>query len=135
MYPFTLKGYLTNLVSSNPARKLSYRSKGVDRLRASAIYGEDDILSCSENSRVSAQDTFVGKRLNQPSGIELQPDAIGFGTLSAEITPTTNAFFPNDDEYDLDRPTDRFASIPEAIEDIRQGKVSFLPAYVIEESS
>ncbi|OAY35779.1 bifunctional riboflavin biosynthesis protein RIBA 1, chloroplastic isoform X1 [Manihot esculenta] len=123
MYPFTLKGYLTNLVSSNPARKLSYRSKGVDRLRASAIYGEDDILSCSENSRVSAQGTFVGKRLNQPSGIELQPDAIGFGTLSAEITPTTNAFFPNDDEHDLDRPTDRFASIPEAIEDIRQGKL------------
>ncbi|XP_011022835.1 PREDICTED: bifunctional riboflavin biosynthesis protein RIBA 1, chloroplastic-like isoform X2 [Populus euphratica] len=47
----------------------------------------------------------------------------GFGTLSAEITPTTGGFFADNDEYDLDRPTEGFASIPEAIEDIRQGKL------------
>ncbi|KAJ9170400.1 hypothetical protein P3X46_018510 [Hevea brasiliensis] len=85
--------------------------------------GEGDLLSCSENNKVSAQDTLLGKGLNQQSGIELQPDAIRFGTLCAEITPTTTAFFPNDDEYELDCPIDGFASIPEAIEDIHQGKL------------
>ncbi|KAK2656509.1 hypothetical protein Ddye_009561 [Dipteronia dyeriana] len=51
----------------------------------------------------------------QSSGIEIQHDTIGFG-------PTTTGFFANDDEHDLDRPTEGFATIPEAIEDIRQGK-------------
>ncbi|KAL5753379.1 hypothetical protein ACOSP7_023558 [Xanthoceras sorbifolium] len=58
----------------------------------------------------------------QSSGIEIQPDTIGFGTLGAEITPATTGLVANDDEYDLDRPIEGFASIPEAIEDIRQGK-------------
>ncbi|KAG8641036.1 hypothetical protein MANES_13G097101v8 [Manihot esculenta] len=123
LYPFTLQGGFTDLVLSNPARKLSFKLTGVDRLRASLMSGEGDILSCAENNGVSAQDTLIGKGLNQPSGIELQPDGIGFGKLSAEITPTTTAFSPNDDEYDLDRPTDGFASISEAIEDIHQGKL------------
>ncbi|KAJ6775085.1 GTP CYCLOHYDROLASE II-RELATED [Salix purpurea] len=68
---------------------------------------------------VSGQDKFV----NQSPGVELQPDAIGFGTLSAEITPSTGGFFVDNDEYDLDRPTEGCASIPEAIEDIHQGKM------------
>ncbi|KAK4840495.1 hypothetical protein QYF36_010252 [Acer negundo] len=51
----------------------------------------------------------------QSSGIEIQHDTIGFG-------PTTTGFLTNDDEHDLDRPTEGFATIPEAIEDIRQGK-------------
>ncbi|KAJ6305528.1 hypothetical protein OIU78_020964 [Salix suchowensis] len=45
------------------------------------------------------------------------------GTLSAEITPSTGGFFADNDEYDLDRPTEGCASIPEAIEDIHQGKM------------
>ncbi|KAF2283943.1 hypothetical protein GH714_017447 [Hevea brasiliensis] len=53
----------------------------------------------------------------------LSSSNLRFWNLTAEITPTTSAFFPNDDEYDLDHPTDGFASIPEAIEDIRQGKL------------
>ncbi|KAJ6413651.1 hypothetical protein OIU84_006452 [Salix udensis] len=47
----------------------------------------------------------------------------GSGTLSAEITPSTGGFFVDNDEYDLDRPTEGCASIPEAIEDIHQGKM------------
>ncbi|CAI9287039.1 unnamed protein product [Lactuca saligna] len=45
------------------------------------------------------------------------------GTLSAETTPTMNSFSNEADEYDLDQPTTGFSSIPEAIEDIRQGKM------------
>jgi 3,4-dihydroxy 2-butanone 4-phosphate synthase/GTP cyclohydrolase II len=83
------------------------------------ISGEGDVLSYPNDNVVSGQDKFV----NQSPAIELQPDATGFGTLSAEITPTTAGFLAANDEYDLDRPTEGFASIPEAIEDIRQGKV------------
>ncbi|XP_065875165.1 bifunctional riboflavin biosynthesis protein RIBA 1, chloroplastic-like isoform X2 [Euphorbia lathyris] len=109
--------YNTSFALSN------FQFNGNGRARASLITGDDDLLSIQNNNAVSVQSASIAKNLNQSSAIELQPDAIGFGTLSAEITPTTSAFFPNDDEYDLDCPTDGFSSIWEAIEDIRQGKL------------
>ncbi|XP_059432126.1 bifunctional riboflavin biosynthesis protein RIBA 1, chloroplastic-like [Corylus avellana] len=62
--------------------------------------------------------------VGEPNGIETRPDEIetAFGTIAAEITPTARGFFSNDD-YELDRPTDGFSSIPEAVEDIRKGKM------------
>lgn len=62
--------------------------------------------------------------MGEPNGIETRPDEIetAFGTIAAEITPTARGFFSKDD-YELDRPTDGFSSIPEAVEDIRKGKV------------
>ncbi|KAL0757054.1 hypothetical protein Bca101_094722 [Brassica carinata] len=60
------------------------------------------------------------KSNNGSMGIELQPDLVSFGTLAAEMIPTTMV---SSEEFDLDRPTDGFASIPQAIEDIRQGKL------------
>lgn len=58
------------------------------------------------------------------AGIEIQPDATALGTLSADTTPSGSTFPVDSDEYDLDHPTVGLSSIPEAIEDIRQGKVS-----------
>ncbi|KAH1047619.1 hypothetical protein J1N35_038403 [Gossypium stocksii] len=72
--------------------------------------------------------SFVDGLVDQQAGIEVQPNAISFETLAAEITPVTNGFFA--DEYDLDHPTQGFASIQEAIEDIRQGIVC--PSYLFE---
>ncbi|KAF7842995.1 bifunctional riboflavin biosynthesis protein RIBA 1, chloroplastic-like [Senna tora] len=60
---------------------------------------------------------------NESVGIEVQPDAIAFGTLAADTALTSNGFTADNDEFDLDRPTEGFASIPDAIEDIRQGKM------------
>ncbi|KAL1831751.1 hypothetical protein ACET3Z_001402 [Daucus carota] len=57
------------------------------------------------------------------SGIKVQSDAVSLGTLSAETTPSGTNFPTDSDEYDLDHPTAGFSSIPEAIEDIRQGKM------------
>lgn len=96
------------------ARKwcLSFRNLG--RAKAAVISGEGDLISYPNNNRVP-----------DSTGIEIQPDTIGLRTLAAEITPTTNNFFATDDEYDLDRPTEGLSSIAEAVEDIRQGKVSF----------
>ncbi|KAI4317299.1 hypothetical protein L6164_025180 [Bauhinia variegata] len=53
----------------------------------------------------------------------IRMDTVAFQTLSAEITPITSGFFSHSNEHDLDCPTEGFSSIPEAIEDIRQGKL------------
>ncbi|KAI3849185.1 hypothetical protein MKW92_046579 [Papaver armeniacum] len=44
-------------------------------------------------------------------------------TLAADMIPTTDDFFMHKDEPDWDTPTCGFASVDEAIEDIRQGKM------------
>ncbi|KAJ6929271.1 hypothetical protein NC652_013216 [Populus alba x Populus x berolinensis] len=118
---FVRRGHLTYLGSGDLAKKLcfSFKRDGRAGAGASSISGEGDVLSYPNDNIVSGQDKFV----NRSPGVELQPDAIGFGTLSAEITPSTGGFFADNDECDLDRPTEGCASIPEAIEDIHQGKM------------
>lgn len=44
-------------------------------------------------------------------------------SVNGETVPHVNSFPIEDDEFELDSPTEGFNSIPEAIEDIRQGKV------------
>lgn len=106
--PFIANGYPFDFDLTNVTKRLSLSFKCDSRvIRASVIPG--------------GHDNFVNKELG---GIETQGDEIGFGTLAAEITRANSGFFHND-EYDLDRPTDGFASILEAIEDIRKGKVCF----------
>ncbi|KAI4330187.1 hypothetical protein MLD38_028490 [Melastoma candidum] len=46
-----------------------------------------------------------------------------FGTFSADVTDSSTSFVSVKDEYDLDVPTGGLSSIPEAIEDIRRGKL------------
>lgn len=81
-------------------------------VRMRAVSEEGDVFSSSKTSNGSSM------------GIELQPDLVSFGTLAAEMIPTTmDSPEVEDEEFDLDRPTDGFASISQAIEDIREGKV------------
>lgn len=94
--------------------------KGVGKTRATLVSGEGDLLSFTTDGNGLANKTLVG---DESVGIEIQPDAVAFGALTADIAPTTSGFPVDNDEFDLDRPTEGFASIPEAIEDIRQGKV------------
>ncbi|XP_020884637.1 monofunctional riboflavin biosynthesis protein RIBA 2, chloroplastic isoform X1 [Arabidopsis lyrata subsp. lyrata] len=70
-------------------------------------------------------DVFSSSKSNGSSmGVEMQPDLVSFGTLAAEMIPTTmDSPVVEDEEFDLDRPTDGFASIPQAIDDIRLGKM------------
>ncbi|KAJ8769639.1 hypothetical protein K2173_005242 [Erythroxylum novogranatense] len=118
-HPTTVNGYLNDVASS----KLCLSVKGVGKARASLISEDGNQLAYSNGNGVPAQDVIVDKKLSQPPGIELQPDASCFGTRAAEITPITRGFFANNEEHDLDRPTGEFNSIPEAIEDIRSGKL------------
>ena len=123
----TANGCNPVLFSSICTRKIGLSFKGVGKVRAALVSGEGDVLSYPNgNGVVSGKTGFVNGLVDQPTGFEIQPDAIRFGTLAAEITPMTSGFVAN--EYDLDRPTEGFASIPQAIEDIRQGKVCFCPS-------
>lgn len=125
----TANGCQPVLFSSIWTRKLGLSFKGAGKVSAALVSGEGDVLSYpNSNGAVTGKTGFVNGLVDQPTGIEIQPDAIGFGTLAAEITPMTRGF--SSDEYDLDHPTEGFASIPEAIEDIRQGKVCHCPKYM-----
>ncbi|GJT23281.1 bifunctional riboflavin biosynthesis protein RIBA 1, chloroplastic-like protein [Tanacetum coccineum] len=65
----------------------------------------------------------VGKNvISMSSGIKVEADSIALGTLAAEMVTSDSISFSDDGEYDLDWPTTGFSSIPEALEDIRQGK-------------
>ncbi|XP_058096935.1 probable bifunctional riboflavin biosynthesis protein RIBA 1, chloroplastic [Magnolia sinica] len=70
----------------------------------------------------AAQSSFTNEEADLSTSSGMQADAVAFGTIAADITPATDDFFTDNDEFDLDSPTEGFASISEAIEDIRQGK-------------
>ncbi|KAI4299119.1 hypothetical protein L6164_032609 [Bauhinia variegata] len=100
--------------------KFPLSDNGVTRPKATLISGGGDLLSYPNAADVVIPEDLVG---NDSVGIEMQPDAIAFGTLAADTALTSFGFPDDNDEFDLDSPTEGFASIPEAIEDIRQGKM------------
>lgn len=102
--------------------KLLLGNKGAVKIRATLVSGEGDLLSYTNGKDLLENSTLDS---DKPVGIEMQPDALAFGSLSADTAPTTSGFPVNNDECDLDWPTQGFASIPEAIKDIRHGKVAY----------
>lgn len=88
--------------------KSSFGIKGAGKTRATLISG-DDLLSYSNGNGVAAKSTLL--------------DNGSVGTLSADTASITNDFVVGNDDHELDRPTEGFSSIPDAIEDIRQGKI------------
>ncbi|XP_058087409.1 probable bifunctional riboflavin biosynthesis protein RIBA 1, chloroplastic [Magnolia sinica] len=64
----------------------------------------------------------VNEQSNLSTSIEMQANAIAFGTIVADVVPAADDFLTDNGEFNLDCPSEGFASIPEAIEDIRQGK-------------
>ncbi|KAF7143305.1 hypothetical protein RHSIM_Rhsim05G0103300 [Rhododendron simsii] len=107
-----------SLIQLGPKSFFNIRS-GV-RIKATLLSGEGDLRSHHNGTNVAAKSTLLG---DLSTGIEIQPDSIALGTLAAETTPTTIGFPSDNGEFDLDLPTKGFSSIPEAIEDIRQGKM------------
>lgn len=105
----------------NPIRKVKFSFK-VDKVRA-VISGEGDLLSHPNNCTSPRQYDLLDKLVEEPTRISPQRDTFAFETVSDEINPTIDGFFADRNEHELDCPTQGFSSIPEAIEDIRQGKV------------
>uniref|UniRef100_A0A0R0ISZ5 GTP cyclohydrolase II domain-containing protein n=1 Tax=Glycine max TaxID=3847 RepID=A0A0R0ISZ5_SOYBN len=113
--------YKSDFMLASPIRKVKFSFK-FDKVRA-VISGEGDILSHPNNYNSPRQDVLIDKLAEEPIRIRQQLDTFSFGTVADEISPTINGFFADRNEYDLDCPTQGFSSIPEAIEDIRQGKL------------
>ncbi|KAL3538683.1 hypothetical protein ACH5RR_002049 [Cinchona calisaya] len=112
-----------NSTSGCPSERLSGRAclhiRGDGRIKSVLVSDEGDLLSHTNGANI------VGK--NSPitgiAGIQIQPDSVQFGSLAADIAPSTAGFPVDNDESDLDQPTEGFSSIPEAIQDIRDGKM------------
>ncbi|TVU05486.1 hypothetical protein EJB05_48652, partial [Eragrostis curvula] len=86
------------------------RLENTDRLRKFHVCHAGD----------SSEHVIINGKANPPNSV--QADAVALGTIAADMAPVVDGFSADDDELDLDRPTEGFSSIPEAIEDIRQGK-------------
>ncbi|CAJ1975986.1 unnamed protein product [Sphenostylis stenocarpa] len=95
--------------------KLPSSDNAVGRIKATLISGGGDLLSYPNGNEIVIRKNLVG---DQSVRIDLQSD----GTR-AETGITSNGFSVDGYEFDLDSPTAGFASISEAIEDIRQGKM------------
>ncbi|XP_047060323.1 probable bifunctional riboflavin biosynthesis protein RIBA 1, chloroplastic isoform X1 [Lolium rigidum] len=93
-------------------------------LRTSSVHLENNrrIKSCHvcHAGDGPSERVLVNGQANPPKMV--QADAAALGTISADMAPIIDGFSADDDELDLDLPTEGFSSIPEAIEDIRQGK-------------
>lgn len=90
----------------------SIRLKNTHRLRK---------LHVSHAGGDSSEHVIINGKANLSNAV--QADAAALGTIAADMAPVVDGFSAADDELDLDCPTEGFSSIPEAIEDIRQGKV------------
>lgn len=107
------------------ARKFPSNFKsGSGILCATLLSGEDDVWS-RFNNKGAEKGSFFNNGVEQ-TAIQQKPDEIAFGTPAAVITPNRSGFLSDVDEFDLDHAVEGFASIPEAIEGIRQGKVCLL---------
>ncbi|KAJ8421997.1 LOW QUALITY PROTEIN: hypothetical protein Cgig2_005507 [Carnegiea gigantea] len=122
------EGLTSKLAMVSLGSKSSCKVMGRLRTRAVVVSREGDLLSYSSSS-----DIFSGKALNNDRTlwVEMQLDAVNMGELAIDTAPTSMGFTIEYDEFDLDKPTEGFASIPEAIEDIHQG--NFIIVIVVDD--
>lgn len=100
----------------------SFSIKTTGKVKAAVISKEDDLISFTNGNVPPSNGSLIDDRTEEP----LQADSVSLGTLAADSAPApANGFVTEDDDFELDLPTSGFSSIPEAIEDIRQGKVRF----------
>lgn len=109
-----------SLVSVRRGSKACVHIRSNGRIRSVLLSDEGDLLSRSDPAKVVLNNPLI---TGISGGINIQPDSIEFGTLTADISATTIGFPLENDELDLDSPTEGFSSIPEALEDIRKGKI------------
>ncbi|XP_054803305.1 bifunctional riboflavin biosynthesis protein RIBA 1, chloroplastic-like [Prosopis cineraria] len=98
----SIQGLASDLAIVRLNSKFLPSVRSVGKIKATLISGGDDIVLNSNGNNVEKQ-------------------AIGHGIQATNTVATSMGFPVDNDEFDL--PTEGFASIPEAIEDIRQGKM------------
>jgi 3,4-dihydroxy 2-butanone 4-phosphate synthase/GTP cyclohydrolase II len=112
------------LFNDLPHARVNYKipsshNNAVFSVKAALVTGGGDLLSYPKDTNDAAvlgKDLVVGAQV-----VQIKEQLNGTLTSDSEITSTS---FPVDyNEFDLESPAEGFASIPEAIEDIRRGKV------------
>ncbi|KAK6143684.1 hypothetical protein DH2020_024032 [Rehmannia glutinosa] len=102
-----------------PNVKVGLSIKASTNIKSALFSGEGNLLHHSTDSNV-ARNALIS---DLSGGVEVQSDSVVLGALSADMAPTTSGFPVENDEFDLDLPSEGFSSIPEAIEDISKGKM------------
>ncbi|XP_057812516.1 bifunctional riboflavin biosynthesis protein RIBA 1, chloroplastic isoform X1 [Salvia miltiorrhiza] len=106
-------------VFKRPSAKLGLSIKASGKIKSALFSAENGSLPHSAGSDV-ASNALVS---DISGGVEVQSDAVVLGALAADMAPTASGFPLESDEFDLDVPSEGFSSIPEAIKDIREGKM------------
>ncbi|KAL8536221.1 hypothetical protein ACS0TY_011741 [Phlomoides rotata] len=99
--------------------KFGLSIKATGRIKSALFSTENGHLPYAAGSDVASE----ALTNDVSSGVEIQSDSVVLGALAADMAPTTSGFPVENDEYDLDVPLKGFSSIPEAIEDVRNGKM------------
>jgi len=102
-------------------KKLRLSVAGCLPLKGDGGFGS--VEGSSDGDTVLRRSTSVIGQDFPSSDAIFQDAALELGAISADMAPFADDFFGDNDELDLDCPTDGFSSISEAIEDIRQGKL------------
>ncbi|KAI3448245.1 hypothetical protein Pfo_004910 [Paulownia fortunei] len=102
-----------------PSGKVGLSIKASLKIKSALFSGEGNLLHHSAGSNVASSALIS----DVSGGVEVQSDSVVLGALSADTAPTTSGFPVENDEFDLDLPSEGFSSIPEAIEDILKGKM------------
>ncbi|KAK7400343.1 hypothetical protein VNO78_11549 [Psophocarpus tetragonolobus] len=111
LHTFSFNGHGSDMVVDQLNSKVP---NAVSRIRATLTSGGGD-FRCYPNGS-----DFVTNRV----GTKARCGVVAFGTLGADTAvPAGSGFSDEDDEYDFDSPTEGFASISEAVEDVRNGKM------------
>lgn len=113
---FVVNQRISNFTSTGFGKAVCFSLKADDRFTAVPRSSESDIL-LGESAVVEQDNATVNSMV--------QEDAVALGTMTADMASVPDDFSIDNDENDLDCPTEGFSCISEAIKDIRQGKVCF----------
>ncbi|KAL1564632.1 Bifunctional riboflavin biosynthesis protein RIBA 1, chloroplastic [Salvia divinorum] len=97
----------------------SFSVKASGKIKSALFSGDNGSVPQSAGSD-AASNALIS---DLSGGVEIQSDSVALGALAADMVPTASGFPLESDEFDLDKPSEGFSSIPEAIKDIREGKM------------
>ncbi|XP_047950667.1 bifunctional riboflavin biosynthesis protein RIBA 1, chloroplastic-like [Salvia hispanica] len=114
-----VNGHGVEVLKQPNAKFDSFRVKACGKIRSALFSAENGNGPQSAGSDV-ASNALIS---DLSGGVEIQSDSVALGALAADMAPTASGFPLESDEFDLDMPSEGFSSIPEAIKDIREGKM------------
>ncbi|KAK6121222.1 hypothetical protein DH2020_045035 [Rehmannia glutinosa] len=94
-----------------PNAKVGLSIKASMNIKSALFSGESNRLHHSTDSNV-ARNALIS---DLSGGVEVQSDSVVLGALSADMAPTTSGFPVENDEFDLDLPSEGFSSIPKPL--------------------